>query len=270
MVTDDAAPAITASWPEDYSTDLDAECMADLSAAATGSATATADDACDSQADVTVSHVDHDTTLFAVNADAMAQGGFSFIRTWTVTSTDDCGNTSSEEHDQMITANDVTAPVVTLETLPTYMVEGCYGDVDLSPTAAGTPMASAEDGCDSEVDVNVSYTTDELAFNEVAGDYSLIIDTVSGPEEGVMGMTTVRMYIQTENADDFISAVAGDEVNPTGIRTSTSFYQNVLGGSTANNYNALLEAADPLVAYDSWVTIGIASLNLSMCISVWL
>ena len=257
VVTDDAAPAITASWPEDYSTDLDAECMADLSAAATGSATATADDACDSQADVTVSHVDHDTTLFAVNADAMAQGGFSFIRTWTVTSTDDCGNTSSEEHDQMITANDVTAPVVTLETLPTYMVEGCYGDVDLSPTAAGTPMASAEDGCDSEVDVNVSYTTDELAFNEVAGDYSLIIDTVSGPEEGVMGMTTVRMYIQTENADDFISAVAGDEVNPTGIRTSTSFYQNVLGGSTANNYNALLEAADPLVAYDSWVTIGI-------------
>ena len=102
-----------------------------------------------------------------------------------------------------------------------------------------------------------SYTTDNLAFNEVVGDYSLVIDTISGPEEGVMGMTTVRMYIQTENAGDFISAVAGDEVNPTGIRSSTSFYQNALGGATANSYNALLEAVDPLVAYDSWVTIGI-------------
>ncbi|MCH1575412.1 MAG: lamin tail domain-containing protein, partial [Flavobacteriales bacterium] len=257
VVTDATAPAITATWPEDYSTDLDVDCMADLSPAAAGSATGSADDACDSESDVEVSYANGDTTYFAVNADDMAQGGFSFIRTWTVTSTDDCDNVSTETHDQTITANDVTAPVVTLETLPTYTVEGCYGDVDLSPAAAGTPTASAEDGCDSDVDVELVYTTDNLAFNEVVGDYSLVIDTISGPEEGLMGMTTVRMYIQTENADDFISAVAGDAVNPTGIRTTTSFYQNALGGSTANNYNALLEAVDPLVAYDSWVTIGI-------------
>jgi hypothetical protein len=257
VVIDSSAPAISATWPEDYSTDLDVDCMADLSPAAAGSATGSADDACDSQSDVAVSYADHDTTFFAVNADDMAQGGFSFIRTWTITATDDCDNALTNTHDQTITANDVTSPVVTLETLPTYMVEGCYGDVDLSPAAAGIPTASAEDGCDSDVDVEVVYTTDNLAFNEVVGDYSLVIDTISGPEEGVLGMTTVRMYIQTENADDFISAVAGDVVNPTGIRTSTSFYQNALGGATANSYSPLLEAADPLVAFDSFVTIGI-------------
>ena len=114
------------------------------------------------------------------------------------------------------------------------------------------------------MDVEVVYTTDNLAFNEVVGDYSLVIDTISGPEEGVLGMTTVRMYIQTENADDFISAVAGDVVNPTGIRTSTSFYQNALGWRRRRTARVdLLEAADPLVAfaYDSWVTIGIEEMR---------
>ncbi len=65
------------------------------------------------------------------------------------------------------------------------------------------------------------------------------------------------MYIETENEGDFISAVAGDIVNPTGIRTTTSFYQNALGSNTANSLSDLLVAADPMLAYDSWVTIGI-------------
>jgi len=257
QVMDELDPTLAASWPADYATDLDVDCMADLSPAAAGAATATGDDACDSEVAVAISYDDHDTTLYAINVDAAAEGGFSFIRTWTATATDDCGNTYTETHDQTITANDVTAPAVTLETLPTYMVEGCYGEVDLSPATTGIPTASAEDGCDSEVDVEVTYSTDNLAFNEVVGNYSLVIDTISGMEDGVMGMTTVRMYIETENEGDFISAVAGDAINPTGIRTSTSFYQNVLGGATANSYSTLLEAADPLVAFDSFVTIGL-------------
>ena len=151
----------------------------------------------------------------------------------------------------------MTAPTQELETLPTYSVEGCYGEVDLDPSVTGTPMVNAEDGCDSQLDIDLTYSTDDLVFNEVVGDYSLVIDTISGPEDGVLGMTTVRLYIETENEDDFVSAVAGDEINPTGIRTTTSFYQNVFGSSTANTYNDGLTLADPLVAYDSWVTIGI-------------
>ena len=125
----------------------------------------------------------------------------------------------------------MTALTQELETLPTYTVEGCYGEVDLDPSVTGTPTVSAEDGCDSDVDIDLTYSTDDLVFNEVVGDYSLVIDTISGPEDGVLGMTTVRLYIETENEDDFISAVAGDEINPTGIRTTTSFYQNIFGRS---------------------------------------
>ena len=257
VVTDDADPTLTPTWPADYTTDLDAECNADLTPAAAGAATATADDACDSDVAIEITSEDGAITYMAVNADDAAEGGYTFVRTWTITATDDCGNATTMTHDQTITANDVTAPAQTLETLPTYSVEGCYGDVDLDPSVTGTPMVTAEDGCDSQVDIDLSYSTDDMVFNQVVGNYSLVIDTISGPEEGVMGMTTVRMYIETENADDFISAVAGDEINPTAIRTTTAFYQNVLGGPTANNYNDGLTLADPLVAYDSFVTIGI-------------
>ena len=257
VVTDDADPTLTPTWPADYTTDLDAECNADLTPAAAGAASATADDACDSDVAIEITSEDGAITYMAVNADDAAEGGYTFVRTWTITATDDCGNATTMTHDQTITANDVTAPAQTLETLPTYSVEGCYGDVDLDPSVTGTPMVTAEDGCDSQVDIDLNYSTDDMVFNQVVGNYSLVIDTISGPEEGVMGMTTVRMYIETENADDFISAVAGDEINPTAIRTTTAFYQNVLGGPTANNYNDGLTLADPLVAYDSYVTIGI-------------
>lgn len=256
-VLDGLAPTLTPTWPEDHTADLDENCDADLSPSMTGMATATSEDACDSEVSVSISHADHDTTLLAVNVDALAEGGFTFIRTWTVVGTDDCGNETTATHDQVITAYDVLAPSQTLETLPTYTVEGCYGDVDLSPATTGTPMVTAEDACDSELDIDLTHSTDDLAFNEVMGDYSLVIDTISGPEEGIIGSTTVRIYIETENEGDFISAVAGDIVNPTGIRTTTSFYQNALGSNTANSLSDLLLAADPMLAYDSWVTIGI-------------
>jgi len=259
-VVDETAPAINPTWPEDYTTELDEDCSADLSTAEAGEPMATASDACDSDVSgeaISITYIDRDTTLLAVNVDALAEGGYTFIREWTITATDDCGNAATVTHEQTITANDVLAPVQTLETLPTYSVEGCYGEVDLEPATTGTPQVTAEDACDSELDFELTFTTDDLAFNEVVGNYNLVIDTISGPEDGVMGMTTVRMYIETENAADFVSAVAGDEINPTAIRTTTAFYQNVLGGPTANDYNPLLTAADPLVEFDSFVTIGI-------------
>jgi hypothetical protein len=74
---------------------------------------------------------------------------------------------------------------------------------------------------------------------------------------GIAGMTTYRLYVTTPGATDFVSAVAGDELNPSYLRTSTSFYQDENGGLTAGAINPLLFDFFPSSAYDSWLTIGI-------------
>ena len=45
---------------------------------------------------------------------------------------------------------------------------------------------------------------------------------------------TYRAYVTTPNTDDFVSSVSGTSDNPSYPRTSTSFYQNSLGGLTAD------------------------------------
>ena len=74
---------------------------------------------------------------------------------------------------------------------------------------------------------------------------------------GIAGMTTYRLYVTTPGPTDFVSAVAGDELNPSYLRTSTSFYQDENGGLTAGAINPLLFDFFPSSAYDSWLTIGI-------------
>ena len=73
----------------------------------------------------------------------------------------------------------------------------------------------------------------------------------------MFGLTTYRVYVTTNDSADFVSAIAGDEINPSYLRTSTSFYQNSLGGLTADLINPLFFGTFPELAYDSWLTIGI-------------
>ena len=89
------------------------------------------------------------------------------------------------------------------------------------------------------------------------GGFNLSVETHA--EGGVFGLTTYRVYVTTPDSADFVSAIAGDEINPSYLRTSTSFYQNALGGLTADMINPLFFGAFPELAYDSWLTIGIES-----------
>ncbi len=71
-----------------------------------------------------------------------------------------------------------------------------------------------------------------------------------------VGMRTYRVYANFENPDDQLSAVYAVEGNPMSITTTTSFYQNDLGGAFANEVSDVALLVDPNVAYDSWFTIG--------------
>ncbi|MDP4586546.1 MAG: hypothetical protein NWS86_00060, partial [Flavobacteriales bacterium] len=74
-------------------------------------------------------------------------------------------------------------------------------------------------------------------------------------------MTTYRLYVTTESPTDFISACAGESINPLRIETTTTFYQDFAGGISGGSINPLLYAFSPTLVYDSWITIGRESIG---------
>ena len=96
--------------------------------------------------------------------------------------------------------------------------------------------------------------------------YEVEVEVVSediGMLVGALGITDLtgyscsRLYVVMNNADDFMSSVSGDIINPTYVNTTTEFYQAALGAGTPNGINSLLFAVYPDLQYDSWVTIGL-------------
>ncbi|MGB1347611.1 MAG: hypothetical protein ACPHX0_07195 [Flavobacteriales bacterium] len=147
-----------------------------------------------------------------------------------------------------------------------FSVSGSAGSIEIEVTGA--------EGCDFEsclgcTDASACNYSSDATQEDGSCDYcSCVSGTVGGSngfglsvetyaEGGVLGTTTYRVYVTTPNEDDFVSAITGDENNPSFLRTSTSFYQNDFGGLTADQSNPFLFSVFPELAYDSWVTIGI-------------
>jgi len=169
-VNDEIDPVVDISCPDTYHTDLLSDCTADTSPAAAGEATAEATDNCDSNVHIDITYVDSDTVYTCSDADGLAEGSYTFTRTWTALATDDCGNTDSEDHVQTITVTDVTAPDLTA-TAPTAAVvqldDNCTAD--LSTDALGYATYNTSDACDTEVAVD-STVTDSAPDYTCAGD----------------------------------------------------------------------------------------------------
>ena len=139
---------------------------------------------------------------------------------------------------------------------------------DATATDAGTCDFTSCLGCmdDAACNYDADATQDDgscdycsCAADAAGGQNGFNLSVETYAEGGVFGTTTYRVYVTTPNETDFVSAIAGDEVNPSYLRTSTSFYQNPLGGLTADMINPLFFGAFPELEYDSWLTIGIES-----------
>ena len=86
--------------------------------------------------------------------------------------------------------------------------------------------------------------------------YNVVIETVGDSPEG----SVQRMYIETPNSTDVLSAVTGDALNPTYIRSTQAFFQSsMVTDVTPNGINPGFFTFFPELAYDSWVTIGVES-----------
>lgn len=75
--------------------------------------------------------------------------------------------------------------------------------------------------------------------------------------DGIEGMTTNRLYLNTTASDDFLTSVSGWAGFESMVQTTTSFYQNENGWVSPNsNVPELFDIFEGL-EYDSWITIGI-------------
>lgn len=252
QVVDDIAPTLFLTCPPDVDMALDADCSWDGDA---GQPEAVVADGCDPAPVMTLTYVDQESLATCEGDDALVEGSYSFIRTWTLQAEDACGNFATVSCDQLIELHDVTAPEGhVLEVLPTdtlFLDADCL--VDLAPQMV--PTSSATDACDSEVALTVLHSDDPADFLAQAGSVSLELDTVA--EGGIAGMTTYRLYAALSDPADLVSAVVGEGHDATWITSSMPFYQHPLGGVTPGFIDPILFDPFPELEFDSWVTVGI-------------
>ena len=96
-------------------------------------------------------------------------------------------------------------------------------------------------------------------YTEWSGnDYCLIVQPYQVHQGGDLdGYVTYRIYIKTQNGDDFVSSVTGDAEFPTRIQSTGDFFQSEFGGLLGSDQAPALFGFFPEAAYDSYVTIGL-------------
>ena len=161
-IEDSTPPGLSIVGPASQSLDQNATCNVDTSVEALGNVEATATDDCGS-ASTAISHVDGAITYTCANedcadTDATLEGSYSFVRTFTVTATDECGLTTSDTYNQTITVNDITAPqfTQTCDLANGDAVPVCCEDLMGTVTIPEACATEAADNCDS--DVCIDYT----------------------------------------------------------------------------------------------------------------
>ena len=163
-------------------------------------------------------------------------GNYTITRTFTAT--DDAGNSTSAT--QTITVQDTTAPELTI---PADYTAECSDELILEE-------ATATDNCTT--------CNDSFDFTSTVEGYGLSLELVASHEEGdLAGMRTYRIYLDVASSDDQVTSFTGNDEFALSLNTTTSFYQNPLGGSTPNDISDAAIALVPELAYDSYVTVGL-------------
>ena len=180
-VLDLVAPELSITCPDDAVLEADASCNADTSTDALGTPAITAEDACGGAVELNTTHADSDPV-------SNCAGAYTFERTFTVTATDECGNTATATCTQSIAVEDNSAPVITL--LDTIQV-----------------------ACDA-FDPEALY---DVSASDNCSDPDLVIDAQTALDEGCAG-SYLRTYRATDDcgntttADQLIQLT--DAVNP--------------------------------------------------------
>ncbi len=165
-------------------------------------------------------------------SDAAAAGDLATTITRTFTATDACGNTATAV--QVIVVNEVL---------------GCTDAIACNYDESATYNNGSCDYCS--------------CGNTSGGENGFGLELELHAENGISGLNTYRVYVTTPSPTDFVSAIAGDQVVPTFLNTTTTFHQEQFGSYSAASINPLFFSFLPSLEYDSWLTMGIESLPVA-------
>ena len=104
---------------------------------------------------------------------------------------------------------------------------------------------------------NCTPCNDNFNFTSTVEGYGLSLELVDHEEGALAGMRTYRVYMDVASANDQVTSFTGNDEFTLALNTTTSFYQNALGGATPNDISAGAIALVPELAYDSYVTVGL-------------
>ena len=201
-VRDTIAPMVTLTCPAPAIVEALESCYADTDSSATGGPAFSTSDNC---------YVDSDTLYFSdAVVDSVSAGCYSIERTWTVTATDGCGNSTTETCMQTITVEDNTKPSLTvtgMDSIQLYTDANCF--VDTSYATVGGLIYTASDNCTMDTLI-VEYSDSQAVLtcsdtdSALEGSYSFTRSfTVTASDE--CGNDSVVMYAQVVEVIDSLA-----------------------------------------------------------------
>ena len=225
MLVDDVAPVVLLTCAEDQVITADASCNADTSVDALGTVTMEVTDNCDSNVISELSITDGAVTV-------VCEGTYSFIRTFSVTATDHCGNMTTVSCEQNIAVEDTDGPTVMAASDAVVECDGAGNASDLEVWLANNGGASATDACGG-----VTWSNDFDALSDDCGATGSALVTFTASDDcGNATTTTATFTIEDTTAPAVVDAMdATVECDGAGNASELEVWLANNGGASATD-----------------------------------
>ena len=238
VLVDDVAPVLTLTCPQDASLLADEACGVDTSVEALGTATIEASDNCDANLAPQLSITDGPISSICV-------GTYSFVRTFSATVTDQCGNNTEVSCEQSIVVEDIAGPSLNEAMDATVECDGAGNSSDLQAWLANQGGASAFDGCS-----DVTWTNDFDALSNDCGATGTATVTFTAMDDCSNAASTVATFtIEDTTAPSMEEAVTVTvECDGAGNAAELEAWLASNGGAFANELCGAISWSNDFVA----------------------
>ena len=199
ILIDDEAPELSIVCPADANLSSDEACMVDTSVEALGTAEVSASDNCDANLVPVL-------TIEDGAVSSTCEGSYSFTRTFSVSVTDHCGNTSEASCEQLISVEDVIAPTMDVEAMDALVeCDGAGNAAELEEWLGNNGGAMASDACS-----DVTWSNDFDALSDDCGATGMATVTFTATDDCGNSSSTTATFTIEDKTDPSMDIEAMD------------------------------------------------------------